>query len=191
MPARTGPRGGASSPPPVRLRGEPYGERFGEVFVRMFLRVPSRQVAHVLTAEGNRPVIVAVATAVRTERITPLGPLVEPIRIVERVAGFVPEVHHDLARALEIVRLLLDSRELRVGEIERNPDDGLSRGTTPLVRQVVVRTESPELTVELTLEPLEERLDPRSPDMKIQLADRHPEEGAARGRASSAQVHRA
>jgi len=33
---------------------------------------------------------------------------------------------------------------------------------TPIVRQVVVRTESPELTVELTLEPLEERLDPRS-----------------------------
>jgi len=40
-----------------RLRREPYGERFGEVFVRMFLRVPIRQVAHVLTAEGNRPVM--------------------------------------------------------------------------------------------------------------------------------------
>ena len=45
------------------------------------------------------------------------------------------------ALVFEVVHLLLEARELRVGEIERDSDDRLAGRAAPLVGQVAERAE--------------------------------------------------
>src|SRR5206468_8275176 len=131
----------------------------------------------------------AVETAVRPERITPFRQPVEPIRVVERVSRFVAQIHHDLARILEIVHLLLDPGELRVREIEGDADDRLPGGAAPLVREVIVGAEALQLPAQLPLEPLDQPLHGRVLEAQVQVPDGHPPEGPPPGRFSNPQLH--
>jgi hypothetical protein len=150
--------------PPVRSGRQPHGERFGEVLVGMFLCVPTFDVAHVFPAERHGPVVIAIHAVKRSEQMSPRRGAVQPIRVVDRVTGFVTHVHHDRAVALEIVDRLLELRETRIGEIERDADHRLAVGTAPLVGEVADGMELPEpLALELAVELLDEPLDPASP----------------------------
>jgi hypothetical protein len=159
--------------PPRIARREPHRKRFGEVLVGMLLRVPAGKMAYEIAAEGNGPVLFTIASSERTERSTPLGGLVEAIRVVECVPRLVTQVHHHLARALELVPLPLDSRESLVGEIERNADDRMARRTSPLVREVVPgMPPADSLRLELAREPMQERFDRRALDREPQRRER-------------------
>jgi hypothetical protein len=58
------------------------------------------------------------------------------------VAGLVAQVHHDFARVLEVVALLLDARERRMAEVEGNADGRLPGRAAPFVGQVEGRREA-------------------------------------------------
>src|SRR5262249_31584116 len=148
---------------PSRARGQPNRERFGEVFVGMLLRVPAGDVPHESPGERHRPVVVAIRAPERSEESSPFGRLEELVGVVERVPGLVARVHQDLALVFEIVHLFFQPRELWVGEVERNPDDRLSRRASPFVGQVAERTkESEPLALELAVYLLNEPLDRRA-----------------------------
>src|SRR5262249_46968092 len=90
----------------------------------------------------------------------------------ERVPGFVTEIHHDLARVLEIVHRALEPGELRIGEIERNADHRLAVGTAPLVGEIAQRTKALEsLALELAVELKHVALDRRAFELEPKLAD--------------------
>ena len=50
-------------------------------------------------------------------------------------------VHHDLAHVFEVVHIPLKLCQIRVGQIERNPNDGLARGTPPFIGEITLRSE--------------------------------------------------
>src|ERR1700757_3113050 len=50
-------------------------------------------------------------------------------------------VHHDLARIFQVVHLALKLCKLRIGQIERNTDDGLAGRTSPFIGEITKRTE--------------------------------------------------
>ncbi len=108
----------------------------------MLLRVPALHVAHEAPIEGHRLVAIAVGPIERPELLAPFRGLVEPVRVVEGVARLVPEVHPDLAGVLDVVQLLLEAREIGVGQIERDADDRLLIRASPLVGQVGGRAKS-------------------------------------------------
>ena len=79
--------------------------------------------------------------------------------------------------SLEIVHLALESREPRVREVERDADDRLAVGASPLVGEVAHRAEvAHALALELAIELMDEALDRRAFEAKTQLADALPEE---------------
>src|SRR5262245_56351681 len=125
----------------------------------MLLRVPAGDVTHELAAEWNRPIAVAIAAVVGGEQAAPFERDVEPIGVVERVAGLVAQVHHDLALVLEVVQDALELRELGIGEIEGDADHRLSTRASPFVGEVAHRAEALEtLAIELTVELLDAAL---------------------------------
>jgi hypothetical protein len=50
-------------------------------------------------------------------------------------------VHHDLASVFQVVHIALKVCQVRVGQIERNANDGLARGTSPFIGEITKRTE--------------------------------------------------
>ena len=111
---------------PVGAGRNPHREGFGEVFIRMLLRVPAFHVPHILARERHRAIVVTISAAKRSEKLAPFWSLIQLIRIIESVSGFVPKVHHDLTRVFEIVHLLFEPRKLGIGKVERNPDHRLA-----------------------------------------------------------------
>src|ERR1700678_1071062 len=57
------------------------------------------------------------------------------------MSGFMAHVHHDLASVFQVVQLALKLCQVRVGQIERNADDRLARGTPPFIGEITKRTE--------------------------------------------------
>ena len=156
----------------------------------MLLRVPAGDVPHVAAAERHRPVEVAIAPVERTEALAPLRGREQAIGVVERVPGLVPQVHHDLARVLEIVHLAFEAGELGIREVERDPDHGLAVGAAPLVGEIAHRMKRPEsLAVELAVELLDEALDRRALDSQAELADPPAEQVADLGRGLLERAH--
>jgi hypothetical protein len=103
--------------------------------------------------EGHGPVAIAVGSIERPEPIAPLGGLEELVRVVEGVARFVTQVHADLADVFEIVELLLETRQVGIGQVERDPDDRLLGRAPPLVGEIGGRAEALEsLGLELPVE---------------------------------------
>src|SRR5688572_31962978 len=145
----------------------------------MLLRVPPFDVANVVAAERNRPILVAVGTEERTEQPTPFRRGVEAIRVVEDMARLVAHVHHHLAIRLERIDSLFELPELGIGEIKRDAEHGLLIGTAPLVGQV---TDGPEFlepaTLELEVQLTDVALDRRALDPQAELADLHSEHAA-------------
>jgi len=104
-----------------------------------------------------------------------------------------PEVHHDLAWALEIVEAPLVSHQHAVGEIEGNTDDGLAGGAAPLVGEVEVGREALETArAKLANEPLREPLHRRAVDGQLEIPNRRvelPGGGIGFGRQFRLQFH--
>ena len=149
---------------PLRARREPDGKGFGKVFVRMLLRIPPGHVANELPRERDGAVIVAIGAAKRAEEIAPLRRFVELVRVIECVPGLVAHVHHDFARVFQVVHLALKPGQVRVGEIERNADDGLARGTSPFIGEIAQRAELVEaLGFEFAIKLLDESFRAESP----------------------------
>src|SRR6185369_12393235 len=50
-------------------------------------------------------------------------------------------VHHDLASVFQVVHVVRKLCQVRVGQIKRNADDGLTRRTSPFIGEITKRTE--------------------------------------------------
>ena len=92
----------------------------------MFLGIPAFHVADEAAGKSDRPVIVAIPPAIRAEQPLPFRRLVKPVGIVDGVAGFMAEIHHDLVRVFQIIHVFFQPGELAVSQIKRNANDRLS-----------------------------------------------------------------
>ena len=159
---------------PIDAGREPHGERFREVFVRVFLRVPPQNVADVLVSKWIGPVPVAVRSRVGAEHFVPVGAIVQPIGVVERVTGFVPEESHHVVLVLYREReVFFDARQPRIGEIERDADQRRAVGAAPLVAEIHGGPEREaaliELDIKLRHELLEDGAFEGKPDVRYPL----------------------
>jgi hypothetical protein len=107
----------------------------------MLLRVPPGHVANKLPREGYGTVIIAICAAKRSEQIAPLSRFVKLIGVIECMPRLMTHVHHDLASVFEVVHIALKLCQLRIGQIERNADDGLAGGTSPFIGKITKRAE--------------------------------------------------
>src|SRR5260370_39130462 len=73
------------------LRIEPDGERFREVFVGMALRVPVIQMVDEALAVRLWRVVLGIGGRWHAEQTPSRRPSPEPIGVVDRVAGLMPE----------------------------------------------------------------------------------------------------
>jgi hypothetical protein len=122
--------------------------------------------------EGDGPVAIAVGPIERPEPLAPLGCLEELVRVVEGVARFVAQVPADLADVFEIVELLLETRQLGVGQVERDSDDRLLGRAPPLVREIRGRVEALEsLGLEVPVEVGDVSLHGRALELEPEPAD--------------------
>ena len=82
------------------------------------------------------------------------------------------QVHHDLASIFKVVHLALKLCQLRVGEIERNADDGLAGGTAPFIGEIAKRAELVDaLGFQLAIELLNEAFERRAFELEAELAN--------------------
>ena len=159
--------------PPVGARREPDRKGFSEIFIGMLLRVPTFHVAHELARERNRFVVVAVGTAERSEEVAPFFGLVERVGVVEGVAGFVAHVHHDLPRVFNVVHRRFEALQFRIGEVERDSDDGLHVRAAPLIGEVAPGAEPLEsFGFQFLVELLDEALEGRAFQLQAELLNR-------------------
>src|SRR5215471_856294 len=82
---------------PTRTGSKPDSESFGEIFIRMLLGVPAFYMTNEIAGKSDGPVVVAITAAIGTKDRPPFRSLIEAVGIVERVAGLMAQVHHDLA----------------------------------------------------------------------------------------------
>jgi hypothetical protein len=95
--------------------------------------------------------------------LSPVGPIVETIGIVERMPSLVSQIAHRFLGVLDRRGIILfDPREARVRQIEWNPDEGRSIGTPPLVAQIDRRPELETLCGDLLIELADQLLEQRS-----------------------------
>ena len=92
---------------PVRSRRQPHRKGLGKIFIRMLLRIPSRQMPHIIARKRRGPVVVAIRAPERPKDLlsTP-AVVVQLVGISKRVPGLMPQIHHDFARIFEVMRLL-------------------------------------------------------------------------------------
>src|SRR3954467_9224739 len=82
------------------------------------------------------------------------------------------QVHHDLARVLEIVHLFFQPLQFWIGQIERNADHRLFRRASPFVAQVARRAELADaFGLELPVELLHKTLERGALKLQPKLAD--------------------
>ena len=70
------------------------------------------------------------------ECLSPVGTLVEAVCVVEFTAPLMSKKRMILRRLRCLRRVVLDPFEPRVGEVERNADEGGSVGASPLVAEI-------------------------------------------------------
>src|ERR1700760_4185833 len=81
-------------------------------------------------------------------------------------------VHHDLASIFQVVHLALKLCKLRIGQIKRNPDDGLSRGASPFIGEITKRTELVDaLGFQFAIQLLNESFERRTLQLKPEFAN--------------------
>ncbi len=139
----------------------------------MLLRIPSRQVPHIVARKRRRPVIVVIRPPERPKRLFPLLRIVQLVSISESVSRLMPQIHHDFASVFEVMRLFLQLRQSRMSQIKRNPNNRLARRASPLIGQITSRTKlSQPLSVQLAIELFHKPLHRRPSQRKPQLANR-------------------
>ncbi len=167
---------------PVRARRQPHRKRLGKIFIRMLLRIPSRQMPHIIARKRSGPVIVAIRPPERSKGPFPFRRIMQLVRIGERVSRFMPQVHHDLSRVFQVMRFFFQLRQRRTRQIKRNPDNRLARRASPLIRQVNSRTKFRQpLRFQLTIELFDKAFDRRPGKRKSQLANRPTQKFLVRG----------
>src|SRR5271168_64488 len=81
-------------------------------------------------------------------------------------------VHHDLASVFQVVHIALKLGQVRVGQIERNADDGLARGTSPLIGEITKRTELVDaLGLQFAIKLLNESFERRTLEFEPEFAN--------------------
>ena len=151
------------------------------VLVGVLLRVPARQVPHMLPAERDGAVVVLVGLAHRAEELFPLRVVVQPVGVVHHVPHLVAQVAEDVLAVPPFdvpgplgVHLL----ELVVGQVEGDGDRHRLEGHPPLGGQVEPRGEPAEPSAsELPAELRQDRLEARSLDGQAEVADRSRPDG--------------
>ena len=111
----------------------------------MALRVPRIEMEHEALAVGLGRVELRIRLARRAEGVLPLAAPPQPERVVDGVAGLVPEDAHApfVFAALDLEHLgLLERFEPRVRQIEGDGDRRRAVRSEPLVRQVEVQGEA-------------------------------------------------
>src|ERR1700742_4899035 len=81
-------------------------------------------------------------------------------------------VHHDLASVFQVVHVALKLCQLRVGQIERDADDGLARRTSPFIGEITKRTELVDaLGFQFTIKLLHESFERRTLKLEPKFAN--------------------
>src|SRR5438045_6307756 len=81
-------------------------------------------------------------------------------------------VHHDLASVFQVVHIALELRQVRVGQIERNADDGLARRASPFIGEITDRTELVDaLGFQFAIELLNESFQRRTLEFEPEFAN--------------------
>src|ERR1700733_1917454 len=82
-------------------------------------------------------------------------------------------VHHDLASVFQIVHIALKLCQVRVGQVERNADDGLARGASPFIGEITERTKLVDaLGFQLAIKLLYESFERRTLELKPKFTNR-------------------
>src|SRR5579859_2988034 len=88
------------------------------------------------------------------------------------MSGLVTHVHHDLASVFQVVHLVLKLCQVRIRQVERNADERLAGGTSPLIGEIARRTELVDaLGLQFAIELLNESLDRRSLELEPKFAN--------------------
>src|SRR3954451_7001898 len=88
------------------------------------------------------------------------------------MSGLVTHVHHDLASVFEVIHIALKLRQVRIGQIERNADDGFAGRTSPFIGEITRRTELADaLRFQFAIQLLHESLERRTLKLQPQLAN--------------------
>ena len=128
--------------------------------------------ANKVPRERNGPIVVAICAAKGTEEIAPLSRLVELVGVIECVSGLMTHVHHDFASVFEVVHIALKLSQIRVGQIKRNTDDGLARGTSPFIGEIAERAELVDaLGFEFAIKLLNESFERRTLEFEPEFAN--------------------
>ena len=158
--------------PPTGARRHPHRERLSKVLIGMLLRIPTRQVAHVVFRKQHWAIVFAVRPAIWSKQLLPLWRAVQPVSVIESMPCFVAQIHHDFAIGLEIIVLSLNLAEVRSSKIKRNSNHRLARRASPFVSQV---NSGPELhdpfLFQLPVKLLHEFFDLRAVHLQPQIAD--------------------
>ncbi len=164
---------------PLSVWRQPQRERLGKVFVGMTLRVPRVEVQHEVLGVRLGRVVLRIGQLVIAEQLAPLALATQLKRVVDGVAGFVPQNAH--ARVVIAALHFEHLRELQFGqtrmrEIERDGDAGNAVGREPLVREPEVRAEQQAAAGQLAVQLLDSQREVGAFDLQIELAELHVEQ---------------
>ncbi len=155
---------------PVEIGREPYRERFGEIFIRVLLCIPAEYVADVVVWERVGLVSLAIRPWVWPESHSPVGTIVQTIRIIERVTCLVTKEPHRLLVGLDSLgEIILDALETRISEIERDADQRRSVRASPLIAEINRWMKPKPFCIQLRVKLVDHALDPGSGDGQAKL----------------------
>jgi hypothetical protein len=88
------------------------------------------------------------------------------------VSGLMTHVHHDLVSVFQVVHIALQLCQVRVGQVERNADDGLPRGASPFIGEITTGAELVDaFGFQFAIELLNESFDGRTLELEPQFAN--------------------
>ncbi len=94
------------------------------------------------------------------------------ICIIERVARLVPQIHHGLAIALQIIIFFFDLGHIGPRQVKRNPNHRLARRASPFIGQITRRAELKDFFLrQLLIKLLHEFFELRSLYRQAQIAN--------------------
>src|SRR4051794_3793311 len=153
---------------PIALRVEPDRKALGKILVGVLLGIPARQMPDEIAAERIGLVVIAIGPRVRPEQLVPFLGLVEPIGVIEGVAGLMAQIAEDFFLAFGLDpfhQLVFETAQAFIGEVKRNADDRNSFRATPLIGKVNGGLQRYSGLIELSIELLDQRLQPRALDL--------------------------
>jgi hypothetical protein len=142
----------------------------------MLLRIPSRQVTNITSAEWLRAIVLQIGLSDRTEKFNPLLFLIQLERVIHHVSHFMPEIAQDISfvEPFDVPNLFrVHRQQFGPGQVERDSNRDRSEWHTPLRREIEPRTEVPNPnSPEFLLEFFDQRFESCSGYAQTQISKR-------------------